>query len=576
MRVFPAYRQAGYVTFENYKNKHMKKLLLHNILFIGFGVILLFVLIYVVREIVFLNGIINSDEEIQSIVQEQKMVNKMISVYDSEMNLVKNVVVSEDKKEFPNFLKEHTDNANTFIKYKEELRLLFSANNKIFDNTEAVKLTEDFFGIYKKEADPLIKSLIKEKEKLTVIELNSYQTTKQEYINALFGNINEIENQIKESSEIITDNLHSLLKIIEKNYSDRNEQKKELFRAAQINVLIFLIVIILLLALIFAYTSKYIFKPLAGIQEFINLLTGGEIPDELHLNSGKDLIIMTSGLNKIITDLKNAVNFSEALSAGNFSSSFRPVSENDSLGNTLLKLKESLIKSQEEESVRKQEELQRQKTNEGLTMFAEILRRHSENIQDLADTVISSLVNFMDANQGALFFLNDENPENIFYELIGAYAYNRKKYLTKEVKLGEGLVGAVALEKYTVYMTDIPEDYIEIESGTGTANPRSVLIVPLKIEDQVLGVIELASFNEFKKEEIATVEKIAESIAASLSNAKINMKTSKLNEQFSERVKLLQQTEKELEESLVKIKELTRKNSQLERENKRLKKVIES
>lgn len=554
----------------------MKKLLLHNILFIGFGVILLFVLIYVVREIVFLNGIINSDEEIQSIVQEQKMVNKMISVYDSEMNLVKNVVVSEDKKEFPNFLKEHTDNANTFIKYKEELRLLFSANNKIFDNTEAVKLTEDFFGIYKKEADPLIKSLIKEKEKLTVIELNSYQTTKQEYINALFGNINEIENQIKESSEIITDNLHSLLKIIEKNYSDRNEQKKELFRAAQINVLIFLIVIILLLALIFAYTSKYIFKPLAGIQEFINLLTGGEIPDELHLNSGKDLIIMTSGLNKIITDLKNAVNFSEALSAGNFSSSFRPVSENDSLGNTLLKLKESLIKSQEEESVRKQEELQRQKTNEGLTMFAEILRRHSENIQDLADTVISSLVNFMDANQGALFFLNDENPENIFYELIGAYAYNRKKYLTKEVKLGEGLVGAVALEKYTVYMTDIPEDYIEIESGTGTANPRSVLIVPLKIEDQVLGVIELASFNEFKKEEIATVEKIAESIAASLSNAKINMKTSKLNEQFSERVKLLQQTEKELEESLVKIKELTRKNSQLERENKRLKKVIES
>ncbi|RLD52656.1 MAG: hypothetical protein DRI94_02450 [Bacteroidetes bacterium] len=554
----------------------MKKLSLHNILFIGFGVILLFVLIYVVREIVFLNGIINSDEEIQSIVQEQKMVNKMISVYDSEMNLVKNVVVSEDKKEFPNFLKEHTDNANTFIKYKEELRLLFSANNKIFDNTEAVKLTEDFFGIYKKEADPLIKSLIKEKEKLTVIELNSYQTTKQEYINALFGNINEIENQIKESSEIITDNLHSLLKIIEKNYSDLNEQKNELFRAAQINVFVFLIVIILLLALIFAYTSKYIFKPLAGIQEFINLLTGGEIPDELHLNSGKDLIIMTSGLNKIITDLKNAVNFSEALSAGNFSSSFRPVSENDSLGNTLLKLKESLIKSQEEESVRKQEELQRQKTNEGLTMFAEILRRHSENIQDLADTVISSLVNFMDANQGALFFLNDENPENIFYELIGAYAYNRKKYLTKEVKLGEGLVGAVALEKYTVYMTDIPEDYIEIESGTGTANPRSVLIVPLKIEDQVLGVIELASFNEFKKEEIATVEKIAESIASSLSNAKINMKTSKLNEQFSERVKLLQQTEKELEESLVKIKELTRKNSQLERENKRLKKVIES
>jgi len=554
----------------------MKKLTLHNILFIGFGVILIFVLFSAVRELFFLNGIINSDDEIQTILQEEKTVNKIISLYDSEMNLVKNVIISEDKKEYPNFLKQHTENAGTIIKYKEELISLFYLHKDMFDNTKGVKLTEDFITVYKKEADPLIKSLIKEKEKLTDIEMNSFDNSKQEYINALFGNLKEIENQIKESSDIITDNLHSVKKIIEKNYSAGKEQKTELFRAAEFNVFIFLIVIFLLIALIFAYAAKYIFKPTAKIQEFINRLTTGDLPDELHLDSGKELVIMKSGLNKIIAGLKKAVNFSQALSNGDFTSSFQPISEKDSLGNTLLRLKESLIKSQEEESVRKQEEIQRQKTNEGLTMFAEILRQHSENIQDLADTVISSLVNFMNANQGALFFLNDEDTENVFYELIGAYAYNRKKYLSKEIKPGEGLVGAVALEKYTVYMTDIPEDYIDIESGTGSANPRSVLIVPLKIEDQVLGVIELASFNEFKKEEIATVEKIAESIASSLSNAKINMQTSKLNEQFSERVKLLQQTEIELNETLKKIKELSLKNTRLERENNKLKKIIES
>lgn len=554
----------------------MKKLTLHNILFIGFGVILIFVLFFAVREIFFLNEIINSDDEIQTILQEEKTVNKLISLYDSEMNLVKNVIISEDKKEFSNFLKEHTENTRAIIKYKEELISLFFVNNDIFDNTKGIKLTEDFITVFKKEADPLIKSLIKEKEKLIDIELNSFDKTKQEYINALFENLKEIENQIKKSSEIITDNLHSVKKNIEKNYSDREEQKSELFRATQINILFFLIVIILLIALIYAYAVKYIFQPTAKIQEFIKRLTTGDLPDELHLNSGKELVQITSGLNNIIAGLKNAVNFSKALSNGNFTLPFQPVSEKDSLGNTLLSLKENLIKSQEEESVRKQEEIQRQKTNEGLTMFAEILRKHSENIQDLADTVISSLVNFMNANQGALFFLNDEDSENVFYELIGAYAYNRKKYLSKEIKPGEGLVGAVALEKYTVYMTDIPEDYIDIESGTGSANPRSVLIVPLKIEDQVLGVIELASFNEFKKEEIETVEKIAESIASSLSNAKINMQTSKLNEQFSERVKLLQQTEIELNDSLKKIKELSLKNTQLERENNKLKKIIES
>ncbi len=554
----------------------MKKLTLHNILFIGFGVILIFVIFSAVRELFFLNGIIKTDNELQTILQEEKMINKIISLYDSEMNLVKNVTVSEDKKEFSNFLKEHTENAGTIIKYKEELMSLFSANKDMFDNTKGIKLTENFITVYKKEADPLIKSLIKEKEKLTDIELNSFEIKKQEYINALFGNLKEIENQINESSKIIKDNLYSVQKIIEKNYIDRKEQKNTLFRATEINVLIFLIVIIILLALIFAYAVKYIFKPTAEIQEFINQFTTGDLPDELHLNSGKDLVLMTVGLNKIIANLKNAVKFSKDLSAGNFSSTYSPAGEKDSLGNTLLSLKENLIKSQEEESRRKQEEIQRQKTNEGLTMFAEILRQHSENIQHLADTVISSLVNFMNANQGALFFLNDENPENVFYELIGAYAYNRKKYISKEIKPGEGLVGAVALEKYTVYMTEVPEDYIDIESGTGTANPRSVLIVPLKIEDQVLGIIELASFNKFKKEEIATVEKIAESIASSLSNAKINMQTSKLNEQFSERVKLLQQTEIELNESLKKVKELTQKIARLERENNKLKKIIES
>ncbi len=554
----------------------MKKLTLHNILFIGFGVIFIFVLFSAVRELTLLNSLVSSDEEIQSVLQEEKLVNKIISLYDSEMNIVKNVIIAEDKKEFSNFLKSHSENAGLLLKYKEELKLLFLNDENISGRTKSVKLAEDFFEIYQRETAPLIKSLINEKEKLAEIQSNSYEKKQQTYINALFGNIKEIENQINESSEIIVDNLHSLQAITDKNHTNIKERKNELLQSAEINVLVFLIIILLLFAFVYVYASKYIFKPIAKIQEHINRLTIGDLPEELHLDSGKDLVFMTIGLNKIIAGLKSAVKFSKALSNGDFSSNFTPVSQNDSLGNTLLTLKESLVKSQQEEQIRKQEEIQRQKTNEGLTMFAEILRRHSENIQDLADTVISSLVKFMNANQGALFFLNDEDSDNVFYELIGAYAYNRKKHLTKEIKPGEGLVGAVALEKYTVYMTDIPEDYIEIESGTGTANPRSVLIVPLKIEEQVLGVIELASFNKFKKEEIATVEKIAESIASSLSNAKINMQTSKLNEQFSERVKLLQQTESELNESLRKIKELTQKIARLERENNKLKKMIES
>ena len=120
-------------------------------------------------------------------------------------------------------------------------------------------------------------------------------------------------------------------------------------------------------------------------------------------------------------------------------------------------------------------------------------------------------------------------------------------------------------------MTDVPEEYIEIESGTGSANPRSVLIVPLKIEENVLGVIELASFNTFEEYEIGMVERIAESIASSLANARINMKTAKLLEQSKGQEKLVVEQEEELIKNMQEIKELKTEINALKNEIEELK-----
>ncbi len=199
------------------------------------------------------------------------------------------------------------------------------------------------------------------------------------------------------------------------------------------------------------------------------------------------------------------------------------------------------------------------------------MRQQLGGITELADVIISTLIKFLNANQGGLFFLNEEDKENIHYELLGAYAYNRKKFLSKQIKPGEGLVGAVALEKHTVYMTDVPDEYVQIESGVGSANPGSILIVPLKIEDNVLGVIEIASFNEIEKYEIEMVEKIAESIASSLTNARINMQTSTLLEQSNEHKNLVLDQEKEISQYIKEIKDLSKQVNVLERENKSLK-----
>ena len=127
---------------------------------------------------------------------------------------------------------------------------------------------------------------------------------------------------------------------------------------------------------------------------------------------------------------------------------------------------------------------------------------------------MQNLVNYLDANQGGLFLLNDDKNDEPHLELVSSFAFNRKKAKKKTILIGEGLVGNCVVEKHSVYLKEIPEDYIEITSGLGDSPPRSLLIVPLKLEDNVFGVVEIASFHEFLPHHIEFVEKIGESIAS--------------------------------------------------------------
>jgi len=242
--------------------------------------------------------------------------------------------------------------------------------------------------------------------------------------------------------------------------------------------------------------------------------------------------------------------FTEKLGEGDIKAEYELQDENDEVGKSLIKLRNSLIKNQEDESKRRKEDTQRSWATEGLAKFAEILRQNNDNIEQLSYSILINLIEYTGANVGGFFVLNDNDSHDKYFELLACFAFDRRKYLEKRINWGEGLVGTSALDMETIFLTDVPDKYLNVTSGMGGTNPRCVLIVPLIINDQIQGVIELASFKIFEKFEIEFIEKLAQSVASTISSVKINLKTAKLLKESQNQAEKMAQQEIEMRQNL--------------------------
>ncbi len=198
-------------------------------------------------------------------------------------------------------------------------------------------------------------------------------------------------------------------------------------------------------------------------------------------------------------------------------------------------------------------------TIKGVALIAE-LKNKSADLSVYADQVISTLVKYLNANQGSFFSLKeDESP---CFELIGAYAYGKKKYISHTVPIGHGLLGQVYYEKEIIVRTDLPDDYLKITSGLGEALPRCVCIIPLISEAIIYGVIEIASFEKFSNSEIEFFRKISETIGFNLHAIDNQAKTQQLLQESQKMTYALKSREEELRQNM---EELTTTQEEMKR-----------
>jgi len=337
-------------------------------------------------------------------------------------------------------------------------------------------------------------------------------------------------------------------------------------------------VLSILILLVYLLVNKQLIMRINVIKDYIILLADGKQTNEITVKSDDEIGSVYYSLNKLRNKFSNLSMFAEEIGNGNENIELEDLSEEDLLSNSLMSMRDSIISAKQQENLRKREEDKRNWATQGYAEFGDLLRQNSENIDFLTNIIISSLVKYLKANQGAIFVINNEDENNIYLELEAAYAFERKKYTDRQIQLGEGLTGTCAIEKQSIYLTDIPNDYVSITSGLGDSNPKSVLIVPLKIEDDIFGVIELASFSEFEPYQIKFLEQVSENIASTLKSIKVARHTELLLKKSQQQAEELQSQEEEMRQNLEELQstqeEMQRKQDEVLNTNKKTEAIL--
>lgn len=463
-----------------------------------------------------------------------------------------NKAILENNHKISQFGKLKDNNINLFSEVKQHI---------IFDDPESLLLSENKIALLYQEIDLLLSNTRETASNDEMLLLNEYffqyetfRKSLQEIITLSDVNDSLAIHLLDNSAFVQFVKIESVFKEIDANLENKTQYLSQQVKDSERNI--FIQSIVLLLVGIFITAGGGVFfiydlvLPLKKFRARLNKIANGEIPDD-EISDKSDLVgSMVFDLNLIRSNLQLLTDFAHELRNGNYHAKYELKGESDEIGKILVSLRDSLMKSKQEQQQQFIENEQRNWIERGISNFNEILRLYSNDIKELGHQIISATVQYLGAIQGGIFILHDEKTDDIHLELAASYAYNRRKFLQKRIDIGDGLIGLSVLEKETIHLTELPEDYLEITSGLGDAKPVSILIVPLMKEDVVHGVIEISSFIPFEPHQIQFVQRLGTTIASTLSSVKINERTNRLLAESQKQSEELASQEEEMRQNL--------------------------
>ncbi len=191
----------------------------------------------------------------------------------------------------------------------------------------------------------------------------------------------------------------------------------------------------------------------------------------------------------------------------------------------------------------------------GETQLAqEMLGENSPEL--LGSKILTTLTRYVDARAGALYCVYGSKMER-----LAAWAPTATDMPPATLPLlASGLLGQAVMENRVLTVRDLPQDYLRIGSGLGSAAPAELLIVPLSAEGRIVAVVELGFVGSTTSLEDAAefVKQVGENIGMSIRSTQDRQRLQELLEETQRQSEELQTQQEELQVSNEELEEQTR------------------
>lgn len=332
-----------------------------------------------------------------------------------------------------------------------------------------VQTVIDVFAAWKKERDAIIELLRKNQREEAAKSVNT-------------GSTNELYLAMKNALAVLTE--FSGNKALSFLTNAEATKRDETLVAMAISICGFFISLIIL-----AVIARTITRPLDSVVVIADRVSEGNLDVDFPPASHDEVGQVLQSMRNMVAYLRQVAAVADQVARQELHAEVHPKSAHDVLNLALERMLTNLrqMVTEIEQSLKAVEEQNWLK--DGVSQLSQSLVGDM-SLDNVCQKALQELARYLNAGHGVLYVYDAEHH---VLQLRGTFAFTEEDELHQEVRLGEGIIGQAARERAPITLTNAPHQHGQINTGTSSEPPLTIYAVPAMYNNELYGVIELAT-----------------------------------------------------------------------------------